>query len=442
MAGLRYIAIFKNSLECPVDLLSLARVLSPRFEVIGDQENPDGILLESSSRQEKELVEGLSQYAGKLNLAAASTCTAALLAARARPGTAVPPAKEGEFLAPLPVRLLLDLAGILSLTDGKGQPPAVKELIITLKRWGIRTLGELAALPREELITRFGLQGAYLQKIAQGQDLRPFQAWLEEPVFEELQDLDWTLGSLEPLSFILDKFIKRLCGRVQGRGLAVHALRIVLGLEDGSAYERSLRLAIPLNDPTVLLSLLRLDLQANPPQSGIQRVLLQAEPARPRRFQHSLFRPIAPSPEKLSRTLALLENLVGKNEVGSPALLDTHRPDAFELRPFQGLRPEARGPRLEALGLKKTRGEQQTAQLSLKRVRPPRPIDIRSEVPGDPGPSRQIVSCAGPWRSSGDWWSGEPWSRDEWDVELADGSIYRIYWDRKLEGWFLEGIYD
>jgi len=54
------------------------------------------------------------------------------------------------------------------------------------------------------------------------------------------------------------------------------------------------------------------------------------------------------------------------------------------------------------------------------------------------------VTCAGPWRSSGDWWTGtnHEWSRDEWDVELQDGSICRIYWDHCKKAWFLEGIYD
>ncbi|MCZ6769957.1 MAG: hypothetical protein O7D93_11990, partial [Acidobacteria bacterium] len=58
--------------------------------------------------------------------------------------------------------------------------------------------------------------------------------------------------------------------------------------------------------------------------------------------------------------------------------------------------------------------------------------------------SDQIVACAGPWRSSGDWWTGKAheWSRDEWDVELLDGSIRRIYWDYCRKTWFLEGIYD
>jgi protein ImuB len=58
----------------------------------------------------------------------------------------------------------------------------------------------------------------------------------------------------------------------------------------------------------------------------------------------------------------------------------------------------------------------------------------------------RIISCAGPWKSSGDWWMGpekaESWSREEWDIEMTDGSIYRVFWDNNEKNWFLEGIYD
>ena len=70
--------------------------------------------------------------------------------------------------------------------------------------------------------------------------------------------------------------------------------------------------------------------------------------------------------------------------------------------------------------------------------------------------------CAGPWRSAGGWWRLEegaaagagsaplveescpaaPWDRDEWDVALADGGVYRVYHDRLRDRWMVEGILD
>ena len=175
---------------------------------------------------------------------------------------------------------------------------------------------------------------------------------------------------------------------------------------------------------------LRLDLQSHPPNSGIVGVSLQAIPAPPRLIQYSLLEPPLPNPEKVSHTLGRLTALLGKSNIGSPALRDTHRPDAIERAPFAA--PEARA---EKRRKKKEKRAAEITQLSLRRFRPPRPTRIRSH---------QVVTCAGPWRSSGDWWTGtnQEWARDEWDVELLDGSICRIYWDHCKKNWFLEGIYD
>jgi len=65
-----------------------------------------------------------------------------------------------------------------------------------------------------------------------------------------------------------------------------------------------------------------------------------------------------------------------------------------------------------------------------------------------------IDSCAGPWRTSGDWWAlsaqspesraqgPKSWDRDEWDVALADGPTYRLFRERHSDKWFVEGVVD
>ncbi len=53
-----------------------------------------------------------------------------------------------------------------------------------------------------------------------------------------------------------------------------------------------------------------------------------------------------------------------------------------------------------------------------------------------------VIASAGPWRTSGDWWREDAWSRDEWDIALSNGALYRIYRDRVSGEWFVEGIYD
>jgi hypothetical protein len=55
-----------------------------------------------------------------------------------------------------------------------------------------------------------------------------------------------------------------------------------------------------------------------------------------------------------------------------------------------------------------------------------------------------VTSAAGPWRAAGGWWSleGGGWDRDEWDVALPDGSIYRLTRDRATGQWSIDGVID
>jgi len=69
-----------------------------------------------------------------------------------------------------------------------------------------------------------------------------------------------------------------------------------------------------------------------------------------------------------------------------------------------------------------------------------------------------VIHCAGPWRSSGNWWeegagrAGEagkapfppllPWDVDEWDVSLTDGAVYRIFRNLETDAWFIDAVVD
>jgi protein ImuB len=86
-------------------------------------------------------------------------------------------------------------------------------------------------------------------------------------------------------------------------------------------------------------------------------------------------------------------------------------------------------------------------KLTMRRFRPPQHAQVWRGTDGRPsrisfskGDGR-VIACAGPWRTSGDWWTGEPWDREEWDVEIACG-VLRIHRDCRRGEWFVEGSYD
>jgi protein ImuB len=406
----RFVAVFSKDLA---RVLALAQTLTPRVEA----HPPDRIILEISAREESKVyAQILKTLKQPFRLAAASTRTAAVLAAsRANPGIIVPCGKEREFLAPLPIQTL-SLLGM----------PLKRELLITLGNWGIQTLAQLASLPDTELVARLGPAVLDLRKAACGEDCSLFQPFIPEIPFEERRELDFTLLTLEPLNFILGQLLESMGERLSETGQAAESICLDLKLEHGGRHQRKLRLACPIRDPKVLLSLLRLDLQSHPPTAGITGLNLKMDPVPFRVFQYTLFQPPVPNPEKLSRILARLSALVGEDNIGSPALLDTYRPDGSRLHPFGMGNQETK--RAKAPSTYKA-----SPLLALRRVRPPVPAQLQKT---------EIVAWTGPWRSSGEWWTEDSWNRDEWDIQFKNGTICRFYWHPEDKRWFLEGIYD
>ncbi len=218
-------------------------------------------------------------------------------------------------------------------------------------------------------------------------------------------------------------------------------------------------------DHKLFLKLLQLDLRSHPPSAPVKKVTLSAEPVRPRFAQGGLFLPTAPEPERLELTLARIAGVVGDGNVGSAELLDTHRPDAFRMVKFlvaPGLKPffkkEAETQRPKPLGV--------PGVLALRLFRPPLPIrvDLRSGKPAHVRSDRingEVVSAAGPWKASGEWWKektnrrdtentekNQSWIREEWDVAVASPlaktdaiGLYRIFADEHGK-WFAHGEYD
>ena len=61
---------------------------------------------------------------------------------------------------------------------------------------------------------------------------------------------------------------------------------------------------------------------------------------------------------------------------------------------------------------------------------------------GLPEITGSVRVAAGAWSMEDAWWTDAPAAREYWDVELSDGALYRIYRDRKINAWFVDGIYD
>jgi protein ImuB len=457
-------------------VLDIGWSVSPRIEDTG----PDAIVLDLSGLAqlfgaEPEIGAHLAQRSRECglfaNVAIASNVDTALIAGRGFAGTTVIPAgEEAARLGELPV-------GVLA-------PSAETEEI--LGRWGVRTCADFAALPVLQLSERLGQEGVRLHALARGAVARSLRIAKPVPFFEEGMELDDAVEELDPLSFLLGRLLDKLCARLTAHSLATASIRvrfelqpdfenaldrrkaIVHKIDPPGAYEKELQLPIPSRDSKMLLKLLRLRLQANPPDAPIRKITLRAESARPRAAQGGLFLPSFPDPEKLEVTIARIANVVGEGNVGSPSLVDTWRPAEFQLQRFQAPLEIVKDPG-ESRDTAPSRVPRQNfkAPVSFRMFRPPVPAMLELQA-GRParvafqGLRGDVLAASGPWRTAGDWWRDDGWQQDEWDLEIhfhassashdrdaasaavpcPDGGLYRFYFDALRESWFVRGAYD
>jgi protein ImuB len=405
----------------------------------------------------------------KTNVAVASNPDAAIHAARSFSGISlIPPGEELSQLGSLSIKKL-DCS--LAAVDEK----RAAELQETFALWGIRTFADLARLPLAGVAERLGQDGVRLQKLTQGKTHRNLNLVRPPVGFEQSLELEHPISEIEPLAFILSRLLNQLSANLNEYALATNEVRLRLitepvrtppacnqqhaeGVHTKCAQERVITLPVPMRNPKTLLRLLLFEIEREPPPAPIVSIAIEATPVKPRASQTGLFVPLAPEPEKLEITLARLVKLVGPDNVGSPEMLDTLRPDAFRMKRFS---LEVRGQRSE---VRRKTNPQPTIRnrqpvMGFRIFRPPWNADVQT-VRGRPAridarhpkiSSRvrgEIVGAAGPWRASGDWWRSDVWARDEWDVAVLDATsneneiLCRIYRDLTSEQWFVEGVYD
>ena len=447
-------------------LLSVARDFSPRIETCG----PCEVVLDLAGLTRlfgdaKTIADELRRTAAdrglRVRIAIAGTRTAARLLVRDRAGiTIVEPGDEAAAVAVLPLALLARMSNV-NVPNVSNDP---NDLLTTLRCWGLRTFGDLAALPADELAARLGQTGVAWQRLARGEDPVPLVPSVPEERFEQALDLEWPIEGLEPLSFVLARLMEPLSAHLErrDRGAAVLHVRLHLVKRDGvtrEVHQRSLQLPAPMRDARTLRTLALLDLESHPPSAAIDRVVVAVDPTPGRVVQFSLLTRPLPSPEQLSTLMARLTALMGEGRCGSAITVDSWEPGVFDMKPFaprDSHDVRSHGPqRLRDTENKTCLGDiaASAPRLAIRRFRFPIPARVRVDlgIPVRVTSDRRGISggkvetYAGPWRTSGGWWVEDIkkcWERDEWDVTLSDGATYRVFRERDTDAWFVEGVVD
>jgi len=326
----------------------------------------------------------------------------------------------------------------------------VQEIIAILHKWGIHTLGQLAALDKEQLGARLGPEAIRMWERANGRSNRLLKLIRPPESFEESFEFEREIETAEPVLFMLRRFLEQLAVRLAAIYLVAKELTLRITFANSrqdkpavagkQSYERVFKIPQPTNNVDLLFRMLQTHLENFRSEHPIVSVALSAEPIKPAGEQFGLFETTLRNPHQLSETLARLTALLGNDRIGTPVLEETHRPDAFRMQPFSwavvsavssGETPRALRTAHATTALRRFRPALSTSVLQDEDT----PAHIRSaEMSG------KIIAQRGPYLLSGNWWDEKSWRRAEWDLQLENGELVRAH---ERDGvWKIDGVYD
>jgi protein ImuB len=377
----------------------------------------------SPQRQLAGVREALEASGLPFRLALAANKFTARAAALCADGTIVPDGDERAFLAPLSLR-------ILDCDRSSGE---------RLDVLGITTLGDLAALPFGPFVRRFGGDAARWHLAARGIDDRPI---VPRPRALRIDRALYGEGSAEredQLLFALRALVTQVADDVAYAGKRAARLALMLECEDASTHAIVATLARPTAQMQTMFDLLRAKLEGTTLLSPVIGLRLVAERLETGGSLLSLFAQHDPDPEAVAIAIARLDAALGEG-----CAQRAHAVEGFRAESRAAYAPFDPDGFVTSGKTKAKRAEALAPPADLPvfgfRLLPQQPIQV-SFLGGVPDriDGRRVVEHAGPWRVEECWWS-ERLARAEYDVLLADGTLWRIAHDDR--GWALLGAYE
>lgn len=430
---------------------------------------------------------------------------------------AVVEADASTALASLPLEAIV-------WTDRRADPEGVlqqrmRAAVSSLQLLGVRDVGRFASLPAAQISSRFGDAGALMARRATGSTSRPLRRFVPSERTVESFELDAVTEDLEPILFVLKRLFDRLEARLSARSRAVSAVAIRFVVEPSmgsriahdAARQRSskrtetveLCFARATRRAAMMLTLARERLGGSLP-GAVMAVTIEARALEPDHgAQLDLFTNRAKRIEEVSELVGRLQAALGERTIFSPAIADTHRPEAawktlpFDIDAALAEAPVEKPPRISAPTLVAPLAEQAGARASLPRVDaglvvttipeqveapskveapawpkaiqrkpedeplpplPPRPLELlptpeRVTLAKTPGVANEdgvitwrgrrlvVVRLGATERLEAEWWTAKPLARDYWVAEIADGRRLWLYAE-STGGVFVHGIFD
>ena len=370
------------------------------------------------------------------------------------PTLVVPRGASPSFLSPLPL-------------DALDRP----DFVDVLRRLGLRTLGDLAALPATDVLARFGNDGALAHRLASGLDERAPDTRTPPPELTVEAELDPPAERVDTAAFVGRALASELHERLAARGHACARLLIVAETEHGERLERLWRLDQAMAGPSIGVVADRVRWQldgwlngtaAHRPSAGISLLRLvpdELAPAAGR--QLGFWGGAAGADERVVRALARLEGMLGPEAVTVPEWCGGRDPnEQVRLVPVGAVDITAERPSAHPAW----RAEPWPGQLAVPSPATiePQPVAVdvvdaagrgvcvssRGFVSSPPArltignrPACSIVAWAGPWPVEERWWDAAGQRRRARFQLVTDDGVARLV---TVEGgrWWLTALYD
>jgi protein ImuB len=313
-------------------------------------------------------------------------------------------------------------------------------------RWlGISTLGELAALPREAVVSRFGPDGLRAHRLACGEDRDTRSRVVAEDLSIE-EKFDPPLENLEQAAFVARALAHQLLDAPALQGAIPHRIEVEAEAAEGTVRSRTWRSADPFNE-TMLAERVRWQLQAwldtsrlrSGPgiRGGLVRLRIMPADLSDDGRQLALDEDALSSAEA-QRAFAQTQAIVGNDDVLQAVPQGGRDPGERALWYRWGEQPPApdRDPQAPWPG---------RVPAPMPALVPPDPYLLNVEWEGGI-PTRvrlgsrwvEVISWAGPWRKVGRWWDGER-PADRYQLVTSAGAFLCAVVEGKT---YMTGVYD
>ncbi len=298
---------------------------------------------------------------------------------------------------------------------------------------GISRIEDLDKIPAADLTARYGHDFREVIDVIGQKNKRGVVPNVAETSVRWTYELDLAVEDFEQLIFIVNRGLEEVLAAVSHNGWSSEQLDIEFAVDKEGEKRYEIRTSFPTLDRNFWLKLINLRISVDPPAAGITAIRVIAHFTRPRPSQSGLYAVSRPQPESLLLTVGKIKKLVGDENVGVPALLESRVERPFTLdagRLPSGREQTDAGPRAPVIAFQYY--EPPVAAEVL--VRNKQLVYLRTQYFAG-----RVTACSGVWRLNSRWWE-RAWDTQEWHVEIENSGVFRL---RKTgDEWLVIGEFD